>query len=313
MWQAGCAPAGTQRSPVAPDEPDGVAGMPCTAPTQSAAFTVSSGPRLRATPGLAPASPHAQQMRQCAALLPPRPSAGEADVPFFSISASEFVELYVGMGAMRVRELFAAARKEAPAIVFIDEIDAVAKGEGRRQRGGTAWPALAGGASLGLRAAGRCLLGKHRSAGIWRRPPHKRLLTSKFTSSPHPTPLAAGRDSRLRSVGNDEREQTLNQLLTGEAAPLHARKIHSAGLPFLLHPPLPAMAWPLFCQPRPLSSFIHSLPTPPAELDGFDTHKAAPVICIASTNRPDVLDAALLRPGRFDRRVSVERPDKQVG
>ncbi|KAL4429196.1 hypothetical protein ABPG77_010175 [Micractinium sp. CCAP 211/92] len=126
-----------------------------------------------------------------------RAVAGEADVPFFSISASEFVELYVGMGAMRVRELFAAARKEAPAIVFIDEIDAVAK----------------------------------------------------------------GRDSRLRSVGNDEREQTLNQLLT--------------------------------------------------ELDGFDTHKAAPVICIAATNRPDVLDAALLRPGRFDRRVSVERPDKQ--
>jgi cell division protease FtsH len=76
--------------------------------------------------------------------------AGEADVPFFSISASEFVELYVGMGAMRVRELFTNARKEAPAIVFIDEIDAVAK----------------------------------------------------------------GRDMRLRSVGNDEREQTLNQLLT---------------------------------------------------------------------------------------------------
>ncbi|CAL5228503.1 g11652 [Coccomyxa viridis] len=123
--------------------------------------------------------------------------AGEADVPFFSISASEFVELYVGMGAMRVRELFASARKEAPAIVFIDEIDAVAK----------------------------------------------------------------GRDSRLRSVGNDEREQTLNQLLT--------------------------------------------------ELDGFESEKdAGPVICIAATNRPDVLDSALLRPGRFDRRVSVERPDR---
>lgn len=123
--------------------------------------------------------------------------AGEADVPFFSISASEFVELYVGMGALRVRELFAQARKEAPAIVFIDEIDAVAK----------------------------------------------------------------GRDSRLRSVGNDEREQTLNQLLT--------------------------------------------------ELDGFDTRRDATVICIAATNRPDVLDAALLRPGRFDRRVPVERPDRQ--
>lgn len=125
-----------------------------------------------------------------------RAVAGEADVPFFSISASEFVELYVGMGAMRVRELFASARKEAPSIVFIDEIDAVAK----------------------------------------------------------------GRDMRLRGVGNDEREQTLNQLLT--------------------------------------------------ELDGFDNDKENPVICIAATNRPDVLDAALLRPGRFDRRVAVERPDK---
>lgn len=122
--------------------------------------------------------------------------AGEADVPFFSISASEFVELYVGMGAMRVRELFATARKDAPAIVFIDEIDAVAK----------------------------------------------------------------GRDTRLRSVGNDEREQTLNQLLT--------------------------------------------------ELDGFESDKEHMVICIAATNRPDVLDPALLRPGRFDRRVLVERPDR---
>eukprot|EP00210_Caulerpa_lentillifera_P008342 g7956.t1 len=122
--------------------------------------------------------------------------AGEANVPFFSISASEFVELYVGMGAMRVRELFAQARKEAPAIVFIDEIDAVAK----------------------------------------------------------------GRDSRLRGVGNDEREQTLNQLLT--------------------------------------------------ELDGFETNKDNVVICLAATNRPDVLDTALLRPGRFDRRVSVQQPDR---
>ncbi|KAG1677023.1 hypothetical protein FOA52_001192 [Chlamydomonas sp. UWO 241] len=123
--------------------------------------------------------------------------AGEADVPFFSISASEFVELYVGMGAMRVRELFANARKEAPSIVFIDEIDAVAK----------------------------------------------------------------GRSAALRSVGNDEREQTLNQLLT--------------------------------------------------ELDGFDSDKDnGLVICIAATNRADVLDSALLRPGRFDRRVSVERPDR---
>ncbi|CAG9464471.1 unnamed protein product [Pedinophyceae sp. YPF-701] len=128
-----------------------------------------------------------------------RAVAGEAGVPFFSMSASEFVELYVGMGAMRVRELFAAARAAAPCIVFIDEIDAVAK----------------------------------------------------------------GRDSRLRSVGNDEREQTLNQLLT--------------------------------------------------EMDGFDSSNALdkPVICIAATNRPDVLDSALMRPGRFDRKVSVGHPDRQ--
>jgi len=122
--------------------------------------------------------------------------AGEASAPFFSIAASEFVELYVGMGASRVRDLFAKARRESPSIVFIDEIDAVAK----------------------------------------------------------------GRDSRLRSVGNDEREQTLNQLLT--------------------------------------------------ELDGFDSNKDSTVICMAATNRPDVLDSALLRPGRFDRRITVERPDR---
>ena len=126
--------------------------------------------------------------------------AGEAGVPFFSMAASEFVELYVGMGAARVRELFVNARKESPAIVFIDEIDAVAK----------------------------------------------------------------GRDTKMRSVGNDEREQTLNQLLV--------------------------------------------------EMDGFDSGEAEDggkglVICIAATNRPDVLDAALLRPGRFDRRVPVELPD----
>lgn len=123
--------------------------------------------------------------------------AGEAGVPFFSIAASEFVELYVGVGALRVRELFANARKEAPAIVFIDEIDAVAKGRSSKLHG---------------------------------------------------------------SMGNDEREQTLNQLLT--------------------------------------------------ELDGFDTSPEHTLICIAATNRPDVLDSALLRPGRFDRRVAVERPDR---
>ncbi|KAM0923609.1 hypothetical protein ACQ4PT_005407 [Festuca glaucescens] len=120
--------------------------------------------------------------------------AGEAEVPFISCSASEFVELYVGMGAARVRELFARAKKESPSIIFIDEIDAVAK----------------------------------------------------------------SRDGRYRIVSNDEREQTLNQLLT--------------------------------------------------EMDGFDTNSA--VIVLGATNRADVLDPALRRPGRFDRVVMVEAPDK---
>ncbi|WP_026460627.1 ATP-dependent zinc metalloprotease FtsH [Schaalia suimastitidis] len=118
--------------------------------------------------------------------------AGEARVPFYSISGSEFLELYVGVGASRVRDLFGEAKKAAPAIVFIDEIDAV---------------------------------GRHRGSGI--------------------------------GGGNDEREQTLNQLLV--------------------------------------------------ELDGFDDR--ANVILIAATNRPDVLDPALLRPGRFDRQIAVEAPD----
>ena len=120
-----------------------------------------------------------------------RAVAGEAGVPFFSMSGSEFVEVLVGVGASRVRDLFDQAKKAAPSIIFIDEIDAVG-----RQRG-----------------------------------------TSLTT--------------------NDEREQTLNQLLV--------------------------------------------------EMDGFDTHQA--VVVIAATNRPDNLDQALLRPGRFDRRVTVDRPD----
>ena len=120
--------------------------------------------------------------------------AGESNVPFFSISGSDFVELYVGVGAGRVRDLFENAKKEAPAIVFIDEIDAI---------------------------------GKSRAAGSM-------------------------------MGGNDEREQTLNQLL--------------------------------------------------AEMDGFDSDKS-PVIVLAATNRPEVLDAALLRPGRFDRQVLVDKPD----
>ena len=135
--------------------------------------------------------------------------AGEASVPFFSISGSEFVEMFVGMGASRVREIFAKARKEAPSILFIDEIDAV---------------------------------GKSRT------------------------------DSRRSFGGNDEREQTLNQLLTE------------------------------------LDGFDSSISS--VDKDGRDTTAKA-VIVIAATNRPDVLDPALLRPGRFDRRVPVERPDRQ--
>ena len=121
--------------------------------------------------------------------------AGEAQVPFFSISGSEFIEMFVGVGASRVRDLFDRAKKQAPAIVFIDELDALGKS----------------------RAAGGGLMG-----------------------------------------GNDEREQTLNQLL--------------------------------------------------AEMDGFEPNTG--VILLAATNRPEVLDPALLRPGRFDRRIVVDRPDK---
>lgn len=118
--------------------------------------------------------------------------AGEAGVPFFSISGSDFVEMFVGVGASRVRDLFEQAKKHAPAIIFIDEIDAV---------------------------------GRHRGAGV--------------------------------GGGHDEREQTLNQLLV--------------------------------------------------EMDGFGPNEAA--IVMAATNRPDILDPALLRPGRFDRRITVMRPD----
>ena len=118
--------------------------------------------------------------------------AGEANVPFFSLSGSDFVEMFVGVGASRVRDLFEEAKKAAPCIIFIDEIDAIGK----------------------------------------------------------------SRDSRYGG-GNDEREQTLNQLL--------------------------------------------------AEMDGFDTSKG--LLILAATNRPEVLDQALLRPGRFDRRVIVDRPD----
>ncbi len=119
--------------------------------------------------------------------------AGEADVPFFSISGSDFVEMFVGVGASRVRDLFKQAREKAPCIVFIDEIDAIGRARGRNSLQG----------------------------------------------------------------GNDERENTLNQLLV--------------------------------------------------EMDGFSTDKG--VILMAATNRPDVLDTALLRPGRFDRQIGIDRPD----
>lgn len=121
-----------------------------------------------------------------------RSVAGEANVPFFTISGSDFVEMFVGVGASRVRDMFEQAKKNAPCIIFIDEIDAV---------------------------------GRHRGAGL--------------------------------GGGNDEREQTLNQLLV--------------------------------------------------EMDGFEANEG--IILIAATNRPDVLDPALLRPGRFDRQVVVPNPD----
>jgi cell division protease FtsH len=121
--------------------------------------------------------------------------AGEAKVPFFSISGSEFIEMFVGVGASRVRDMFKSARKEAPAIIFIDEIDSV---------------------------------GRARGTGL--------------------------------GGGHDEREQTLNQIL--------------------------------------------------GEMDGFDPHEA--VVVLAATNRPDVLDAALMRPGRFDRKITLDLPDKKA-
>ena len=118
--------------------------------------------------------------------------AGEANVPFFSISGSDFVEMFVGVGASRVRDMFEQGKRNAPCIIFIDEIDAV---------------------------------GRHRGIGL--------------------------------GGGNDEREQTLNQMLV--------------------------------------------------EMDGFESNEG--VVIIAATNRPDVLDPALLRPGRFDRQITVSNPD----
>jgi cell division protease FtsH len=129
----------------------------------------------------------------CGKTLMAKAVAGEAGVPFFSISGSEFVEMFVGVGASRVRDLFEQAKRHSPCIIFVDEIDAV---------------------------------GRHRGAGL--------------------------------GGSHDEREQTLNQILV--------------------------------------------------EMDGFDTDTN--VILIAATNRPDILDPALLRPGRFDRRVVIDRPDK---
>ena len=124
-----------------------------------------------------------------------RAIAGEAEVPFFSISASEFIEMFVGVGAARVRDMFLNARKAAPALIFIDELDAI---------------------------------GRSRGTGL--------------------------------GGGHDEREQTLNQILT--------------------------------------------------EMDGFDPHEN--ILVLAATNRPDVLDSALLRPGRFDRKITLDRPHKEA-
>ncbi len=124
-----------------------------------------------------------------------RAVAGEAEVPFFSISGSEFIEMFVGVGASRVRNMFEEARKESPAIIFIDELDAI---------------------------------GRSRGTGV--------------------------------GGGHDEREQTLNQILS--------------------------------------------------EMDGFSSHEA--VVVISATNRPDVLDPALLRPGRFDRKVTLDRPHREA-
>src|SRR5664279_5112344 len=149
----------------------------------------------KSSPQWAPRSPRARcwsDLPGCGKTLLARAISGEAKVPFSNVSGSEFVEMFVGVGASRVRDLFAQAKQYAPCIVFIDEIDAV---------------------------------GRHRGAGI--------------------------------GGGNDEREQTLNQLLV--------------------------------------------------EMDGFDANKG--IIILAATNRPDVLDPALLRPGRFDRRVVVDLPD----
>ena len=138
--------------------------------------------------------------------------AGEAHVPFFSLSGSEFVEMFVGVGASRVRDLFEEAKKNAPCIVFIDEIDAIGKSRDSHYGGG---------------------------------------------NDERDEIDAIGKTRDTRFGGNDEREQTLNQLL--------------------------------------------------AEMDGFDTNKG--LLLLAATNRPEVLDPALLRPGRFDRRVIVDRPD----
>ena len=124
-----------------------------------------------------------------------RAIAGEAEVPFFSISASEFIEMFVGVGAARVRDMFQTARKEAPALIFIDELDAI---------------------------------GRSRGAGL--------------------------------GGGHDEREQTLNQILT--------------------------------------------------EMDGFEAHEN--ILVLSATNRPDVLDSALLRPGRFDRKITLDLPHKEA-
>ena len=181
--------------------------------------------------------------------------AGEAGTPFFSISGSEFVEMFVGVGASRVRDLFKKAKENAPCIIFIDEIDAV---------------------------------GRSRGTGV--------------------------------GGGNDEREQTLNQLLTGEerggegvgaGTGAGDGPAWSPAALLLLGPTCAAsIALDSSYSPTPLTLTLTPLtPTATPEMDGFEGNTG--IIVVAATNRADILDNALLRPGRFDRQVSVDVPDQK--
>ena len=175
--------------------------------------------------------------------------AGEAKVPFFSLSGSEFVEMFVGVGASRVRDLFEEAKKNAPCIVFIDEIDAIGKSRDSRYGGGNDEREQ----TLNQLLAEMDGFDTSRVRDLFEEA-KKNAPCIVFIDEIDA--IGKSRDSRYGG-GNDEREQTLNQLL--------------------------------------------------AEMDGFDTSKG--LLILAATNRPEVLDPALLRPGRFDRRIIVDRPD----